>query len=195
MNDITTSKVSPKPSSKLLWINVCKFIAIFAVLLNHTGNGYCFNSELIYVFSWYCVPLFILLSGITSYLSIHRHGQDQGIKELFRRVKPIIYAYLLADAVYVFGNHHYHFDVATYLVSLVNFTESGPFYFVLFYVQLIIVSPILYRFINFANRQRYSKIHFAIQFCIILFVGAITLKCTYIVHTWGGDSTFWGVLI
>lgn len=53
-------------NKEVTWINCAKFIAIFAVIMNHTF-GILYTNQAVEWGFYYSVSLFILLSGITSY--------------------------------------------------------------------------------------------------------------------------------
>lgn len=56
-------------NKKIKWIDVAKFFAIFGVLVDHTVNILYFNLKTQYK-SFYAVSLFIIISGMLSYIYI-----------------------------------------------------------------------------------------------------------------------------
>lgn len=58
---------------EIKWINCAKAIAIFAVLIDHT-NGILYTNANIAMASYYSVSLFILISGMLSYISVSNRG-------------------------------------------------------------------------------------------------------------------------
>lgn len=57
---------------RLVWIDCAKFAAIVAVMIDHT-KGILYADMDVAIASDYSVSLFILLAGITSYLSAEKY--------------------------------------------------------------------------------------------------------------------------
>lgn len=129
--------------SKIGWIDFLKGISIITVILDHLFNVIYYNhtANLYTVFS---VSLFIFLAGVTSVISIDRNTEPIGRYQL-RRIKGVFVPYVVATAVYGIVNMGYRFDAGNFWSDLVHFRAAGPFYFVIFYCQLILVAPFLYR--------------------------------------------------
>lgn len=72
------------------WINGAKFVAILAVLVDHT-YGILYNNPDIAKATYFSVALFVLLSGMTSYLSDMRYMKNGeggvGLSVLYAVVK------------------------------------------------------------------------------------------------------------
>jgi hypothetical protein len=140
--------------TKKLYINVGKFLAIMAVLLDHNFRNLYSNLNLLHL-SFFSVSLFILLSGVTSYISCKSHYAKRGLKETLRRISSIFIPYVVASAVYLILNTKIlDFDILWQTIW--SFNASGPFYFVLFYIELIVISPFLFELILLINSSKYS---------------------------------------
>lgn len=61
-------------SKRVYWIDFAKFLAILAVMVDHT-YGVLYHNQKVAFASYYSVSLFIILMGITSYWSSNRAGQ------------------------------------------------------------------------------------------------------------------------
>jgi hypothetical protein len=133
------------------WLNIAKLFAIMAVVVNHC-SGWLYSDGKIEVMSYFSVSLFTLLGGITSFYSCDRHKSECGAKETWRRMSGIIIPYVFAVAIYTFAKNHI-LDFSTYLNELLSFKISGPFYFVLFWLQLVIVAPLLYDVLIFTTSR------------------------------------------
>lgn len=119
------------------WINCAKFLAIFGVILDHS-YGFLYTDSKIGYLSWFSMPLFILLSGMTSYLSGEKYVECGWYRCFWRKSKRILGAYLVASFIYLIWDTHF-FDLRTYLEELIHFNASPPFYFVALYLQLMVV--------------------------------------------------------
>ena len=120
-------------TGKVPWIDMAKFVAIVAVMVDHT-NGILYHRSSIALASYFSVSLFILLMGITSFWSFERN---------FGNLK-------LATAVYQVTAYR-SFDFLTYLMAVIHFNASGPFYFVLLYIQLLLAAPVLFYMIKLCD--------------------------------------------
>lgn len=131
------------------WIDFLKGLSIFAVVLDHL-YGVIYLDPGFHLFTVFSVTLFIFLAGVTSVISIERNKLP--LKEYqIKRIKGVVIPFVVASIIYSVINQNYYFDVNIFLNELILFKASPPFYFVLFYLQLIIVSPILYKLLIKSN--------------------------------------------
>ncbi|GBU26864.1 hypothetical protein R84B8_00379 [Treponema sp. R8-4-B8] len=172
------------------WINIAKLIAIVAVIIDHT-NGLLYTDRHISLFSYYSVSLFVLLSGITSFYSNRRHYNERGIKETIRRVNNLLVPYAIATALYQ-TYYNRGFDLRTYVSQLLSFSASPPFYFILFFLQLLIISPFLYDIIVYFNKKNYPLIWHIIFVFIGGVVSIFSLKYTFMLPVHGGGKYIFG---
>ena len=128
------------------WINGAKFIAICAVLVDHT-NGILYTNQRFGWLSYFSVTAFVLLSGITSFYSNSKHCEVGIKKQIYRRIKGIFVPYAVAVLFYQIVAYRF-WDLKQYIQGLFAFNVSGPFYFVVFYIQLMIVSPFIFLLIK-----------------------------------------------
>ena len=129
------------------WINGAKFVAILAVLVDHTYMVLYNNLDIAYA-TYFAVSLFVLLSGMTSYFSnMRRMKNGEKDKSIICSCKKILVAYCVATVIYMIVMTH-RFDFTQYIYYLVNFNASDPFYFVIVYIQLMSVNGFLYKFLQ-----------------------------------------------
>lgn len=139
-----------KPKSKQEnWINFAKFMAILAVIIDHT-TGVLFTNQNIAMSSYYSVSLFILVSGLLTYNSIDRHGYTYW-KGFWNSIKKILFAYLVAVAIYTVAITK-AFDVVTFLTFCLYCSASGPHYYVMLYIMLMLIARMLYDFLKIGLR-------------------------------------------
>lgn len=143
------------------WIDFLKGLAIIAVVLDHM-YGTVYIDYRIQLMSFYSVTLFIILAGITSYISMEkRRISNYNFRYVITRLKPVLVKYMVATIIITTYNMRF-FDLKVVLDKVLNFTASGPFYFIVFFCQLIIVSPILYLFLKKVETMKkvHSKLFF-----------------------------------
>lgn len=116
---------------KIHWINCAKFIAILAVLTDHTYNILYANKDY-RILSYFSVSLFILLSGQTAYLSICKNPMGW-FKTFINMSKKLVSAYSVSVFIYMMVRHRF-FAARTYLDYLIHFNVVGAHYFVFLYL-------------------------------------------------------------
>ena len=127
------NKTAVSPSTRILWLDVAKFVAFFAVLLNHSSD-FLYKGLLLFKFSVCCIPLFVIISGMTSYLSNQR-SQRTWFAGFLHSSKNIFFAYALALLVYQITDAANSgapilFDFETYLQHLFRFDSPTIFYYI-----------------------------------------------------------------
>ncbi|MCR8843055.1 acyltransferase [Paenibacillus sp. SC116] len=132
--------------SQLGWIDFLKGLSILAVVVDHM-YGILYVSREFHLFTVFSVTLFIFLAGVTSVISLDRN--KLAFKDyLIKRTKGILIPFIVASIIYSIINHNYYFNLSVFWNELIMFKASPPFYFVLFYCQLILISPVLYKILN-----------------------------------------------
>lgn len=181
---------------EILWINCAKFIAIFAVILDHTTGIIHWSSEISYA-SFFSVTLFVFLSGMTSYKSVQRNINKPFFLEFVRRCKPVIIAYLVGTAAYLCASNGY-FSLDLYIEAVWNFSAAPQFYFIWFYIQLIFVAPFLYKLIIYFGDKRKkndisipSFMHY-VMLVLTVVIAYISIKYTVTKELYGGGRYLFG---
>lgn len=172
------------------WINIAKFIAIMAVIIDHV-NGILYDNPIFAWLSYFAVTVFIFLSGVTSFYSNQRHYKDNFFKDLIRRIKGIAIPYIIATAIYQFATYRF-WDLKTFIYHLLHFNISGHFYYILVYLQLIIISPLLYRMIMICMNKKRKLLYVVALGCIILGICVLSVNYTYIINIYGGGKYLFG---
>lgn len=172
------------------WVSCGKAIAMAAVITDHMCHVLYENGAIAYL-SFFSVTLFILLSGVTSYYSNKKHANERGLKETFRRIGTIFIPYAVATAVYLIYDFR-AFYLETYLHYLFAFNLSGPFYFVAFYIQLVIISPFLYDVIIISGRYRFSVLINGLVIAVLFFISFLSIHYSNMIDTIGGAKYLFG---
>lgn len=168
------------------WLNFLKGIAIMAVVFDHMHN-FLYQSEYLWSLSFYSVTLFTFVAGITSCLSMEKRMRLDcyDFKYTWGRLKKILIPYAVATAFYIFTKNQF-FDLKIYLEALVTFSGAAPFYFIVYFIQLIVIAPVL---ILVIYKIKLKSLH--VLFLIITAAfSVLCLKFTYIIKTWGGGAIF-----
>lgn len=148
------------------WIDLFKAFAIIAVIIDSTYYYDLFKNPIIQYFSSFSVTLFIFMAGITSALSISKR-KNIDAKYFYSRLLTILIPYTIATLIYHLINHNGSFSLPIFFTSLITFSASPQFYFVVFYIQLVLVSGILYSLLNHRPGWFQVLILILIGFCTI----------------------------
>lgn len=152
------------------WIDIAKTIAIIGVLTDHL-KGTLYSTNSIQRISFFSVTLFILLMGITTYNSF-----DTSLlpiyKKVIKRIVGIVLPYIIACFVFCVAIDR-GFDWNNFWTRLINFNASGAHYFVLLYIQLIILAPLLFYFLKLTNRIKNRTITLITE----IFLGGGGIAC------------------
>ena len=175
--------------SQINWLNCSKFMAILAVMTDHCNGLLYTNSNVAYA-SYYSVSLFILISGMTSYISDSRHDENWG-HSYIRSVRKLLVSYSIATAVYYVWQTR-TFDLLQYLIYLVHFNICGPHYFVLLYIQLMLTNRFLFILLKKCkNDWKGYSIEFLVM-ALICILACWTTNYTNILDVYGGGGKLFG---
>lgn len=174
---------------RVLWVDIAKFIAIIAVITDHL-YGVLYTNDKIQRVTFFSVSLFIILSGITLYWSFNSEENYIWLK-VKKRLIAMVEAYFVACFIYYIVDFK-SFDWKLFINSVIYFNSRGPHYFVLLYLQLIVVSPILYYLLNSVSRLRYAFLIETFIGMIIIFVSRWLNLHTNINDVYGGGGRLFG---
>lgn len=184
--------MSIKSTKRIVWLDVAKFFAIFAVMIDHTkGFLYCNNN--IANGSYFSVSLFILIVGITSYVSFSDSNKAfRGwVKPFCDKTKGIILAYLLATIVYSIATDK-GFVFLNIVNRLVFFNASAPLYYVLLYIGIMLVAYPLYKLIAMCEKSFFGFIKELCIFIAVIVFSIITTNHSDILGVYGGGGKLFG---
>lgn len=178
-------------SGRIAWLDFLKGVSMIAVVIDHLyySLGGRMVASSVHPLTFFSVTMFIFLAGITAALSYDRH-QDAGLKGAFRRMPHIVIPYVIATAVYHFFQQDGGFNLTEYLRSLVFFSASLPFYFIFFFLQLMLISPLLYW--AFCVRHRDDWIVIPVAFLAVSGIGFWCNFCTEMLPLHGGGRCLFG---
>lgn len=189
MNGNSNRQCECQKKSHLRWIDAAKGVAIIAVIIDHS-TGILFSNRIISLCSYFSVTVFVFLAGITSYYSSERHQKENIQNEIIRKAKSIIFPYAIATCVYQLVIDK-RWEVSEYIRHLLQFDITPPFYFIVFYIQLIIISPYIYRLLNRWKGKKEKYIH-CIMVVLSVFISVLCIRYTFILDVWGGGKYLLG---
>lgn len=176
------------------WIDIGKSIAIFGVILDHVApvlgeNKFRYPIILI---SFYSVTLFIILAGVTSYISYENSNElNFSFKFLLNKARSLIISYIIATFILcIYRESYFYFE--SILNNLIYFNAAIHLYYVFLYLQLLCISPILYKIIKALNSSQHPLLSHILFFIIIAVLSVILTKYTNILNIYGGGGKLLG---
>ena len=176
-------------TNRTLWVDVAKFMAIIAVLIDHTIGTLYVNGYVEFI-SFFSVSLFILVMGITTMWSYSKNSNDL-YKKVLNKISKILKPYAVATVIYFVFSCRY-FDFEAILNNLTHFNGSSPFYYVLLYIQLVIVSPLLFYVFKKSRDIKWGFVIEIFAFLVVLLIASLTTNYSYILGVYGGGGKLFG---
>ncbi len=159
--EIPASEIPPKPAGRLEALDICRGIAILAVLFIHVSGHFlpALHSPKSHTppsASWYAlalpnldsqwaVPCFLMLSAFVNALSLARNPDLAGYGR--RRLKAAVLPYLLWSGVYILVNRSLglepHLSLGRIGKMLLTGTAEFHLYFFVLVIELYLVLPLL----------------------------------------------------
>ncbi len=183
----------PKTEKRnILWIDCAKFLAIVAVVVDHS-KGILYEGEAVQYAAFFSVAAFLFLAGMTSFYSLERRKEEETLPRwVGRRLVRILIPYLAAVAVYQYVKSGFLFSLAHFFIWAVHFNVEGSFYFVLIYLQLILAAPIVYQLTLFCRRGKWSFLCRGVYLAAAAAFSLLCMKHTFALETYGGGNYLFG---
>lgn len=172
-------------------IDFLKGLAIISVVIDHCAMTLYTNPN-IQKLSFFSVTLFVFLSGITAYLSMEtKNIRTYDPDFVIKRISKILIPYIVATGISLIFMHHF-FDFGVFLSTLLRFNALAPYYFILFFIQLITVSPVLFLLIKRIQKQKNPLPFYFISIIVIIFLSWVFTKYTFVMDIYGGGRMILG---
>ncbi len=145
--NIATNNVKHENKSlhKEKWVDIAKGLAILAVITDHSRNT-LYSNDRIQRISFFSVTLFILIMGVTTYWS-YNNSETPLWKKVVARIIGIFVPYVVATfLVRCFFDCSFSWE--SFYYSVWHFNAAGPYYYVLLYIQLLLISPVMFLLIK-----------------------------------------------
>ncbi len=174
--------------TQIKWINCAKMVAILAVMIDHT-QGILYTNPKIGLASYFSVSLFIIISGMTSYSSYCRKNTKW---KSIHKCGNILLDYAVATFIYLVAKTCF-FDLSRYVQLLVGFNASGPFYFVLLYIQLTLIARFMFNYLQRCSEKEHKGLLYEVWgFLGVIVVSYLTTNYTNIFNIYGGGGILLG---
>jgi len=175
---------------RLIWVDCVKAVAILAVIVDHTYTV-LYENQKIQISSFFSVSLFILMMGVTTWISEERQTNVEKSQQIRKRIKKIGIPYVAATFIYTLVEDRF-FEANEFLKKVVFFNATGPFYYVALYLQLIVINVFLYDVIKKSNESKYSVVYKAMMLILMLPVASWAVNYSNIYGIYGGGGKLLG---
>lgn len=176
------------PKERVKWIDLAKFLAILAVMVDHTG-GILYSSYYVAYSSYFSVSLFIIVLGITTMWQLC--SADNVLKKSWTMCTVILRPYIVATVIYRIFITGF-FDFEDILNSIVYFNGTLPFYWVLLYLQLVLISPVIMMFLEHSSGCRIQGLIEMAGLIATMVVSWMTTNYSDILGVYGGGGKLFG---
>lgn len=171
-----------------------RFIACLAVMIVHITatamdtNGYIHGSFphiaiLIVNRSFkFTTPIFIFLSGVTSFYS-YRKKEFRYFPFIIKRLEKVLVAYFIWCVIYYSAYiklGFYSFDIKFFIDNVLMGTMSYHLYFVIIITQMYVVGPVFYKLLKNSDRK----------LAILIVSAIITVLCAEYIRFENSDRLF-----
>ncbi len=148
-------------------------------------NGILYTNQIVAQASYFSVSLFVLLSGLVIWIS------DADFKRSLRKAGILYLQYAFATFLLTF---HYEgfFDIKSYLSYLLSFSVCAPYYFFVFFIQLVFISPMLLAWCKYCKKHAYSFVWHSATVAVLGILSAICIQYTYVLPVHGGGQFLFG---
>lgn len=126
------------------------------------------------------------------YNSNIKHLKEPYASFMKSKLEHILIPYILASAIYIYFAYGGLLDLRTYLSALINFNASSPFYYIVFYIQLVMISRILAEIVEWTGRKAKAVLLYSLELVIILGLAVFAMYHTYILPVHGGGQYLFG---
>ena len=163
-------------------IDFLRGIAIFAVVLDHSF-GWAYKNVVFHELTTFSVTLFVLCGGFTSYINMRNkrfeeyNFESRVIFQWYRAWKVIL-PYSIATAFCTYVDNGYYWDYLYWKEKLLQFNGAPPFYYLVFYLQLLFISTVLYKTIVQIQRENDKKLLIIREMFLLLIIIVIAYICT-----------------
>ncbi len=183
------ANINTPKRNEIKWINCAKFVAIFAVITDHSEIILYDNPD-VALFTYFSVSVFIFISGMMCFSSNSRHNYSY-FESLKKTLQKIIPAYLITILIYELIDHNGFLDLKQYITDVAGFNISAHFYFVALYIQLMLINLPLFRILT-KSTVKNCLLHETITGILILALSMYTSFFTNIFYIYGGGGKLLG---
>lgn len=176
-------------TERAAWIDWTKGIAILAVCLDHLIVHYPSVGKVIPgSLTYWSVALFVLVGGMNNAAAADRDGTGSVLPR-WKGIVRLLLGYAAASVVFRFFLAE-EFGLADCLRAICTFSAASIFYFVAFYLQLLLIAPLLYRALQWLWRKDRRLLLAGLPFVLLL--SHLCVRHTFDLPLYGGGRFLFG---
>lgn len=173
---------------RIKWIDCARAVAIIAVVVDHC-RYLLYTSSFVAQASYFSVSLFVLLAGTSVKMASLRKKKTFSVQ-----LKKFMRVYLqYAAATFILCIFYMHFfNLESYISCLLDFSIATPYYFLVFFFQLILIAPFLLSWCDFCDSRKWKYAWHAGTILILCVCSSVFIHYTYILPVHGGGKYLFG---
>lgn len=184
-------KISILKKERLPYLDFMKGIAVIAVIIDHS-YGMLYSDQNIQLLTFFSVGIFVLVAGVTNTLSLlNNKGAISWKKYYLTRLRRLLVPYSIATSVVITLGYK-NFNLPAIISALFHFNAQPPFYFIVFFLQLVFLAPFLFAVLYRTMASKYKYILVILETILITIAAYIFTKHTYILDVWGAGKVLFG---
>lgn len=175
--------------TRLVWVDFTRAVAIVMVCLTHM-TGIIQLGQANRIFDC-CVCVLLLVSGYVTHRSTHKKDLKSSYCSVIKRFVEILILYVITTVIYIF----YHNRTVNWFLlwnHIKLFDASGPLYYFAFYLQYILIGPILSRIVSLCGRRKKASLAHGLCFLAILIIATLSTLYTNLGGIFGGGNMVLG---
>lgn len=177
-------------TKRIRWVDGAKALSMATVIILHC-KGILYTNSYINQITYWCVCTFVVLSGFTTFLADQKHRSAGTSVSYVKRALTLLGQYATASILcQIF--YERSINLQSLLKHLIYFDMCAPFYFFVFFIQLVLISPLLIQWLTYCNQKKKSFIWNFFTLIFLLLIGLLCIKYTYITPTFGGGQYLFG---
>lgn len=178
-----------KSKERVQWIDCAKTIAMIAVVVDHC-YGILYSTPAIAQMSYFSTSLFVMLSGISVWISV-QGGKQLTFRKQLNKISKLFIQYALATFFVLIYSIRF-FDLRTYISWLINFSAQPPYYYFVFFFQLLLITPVLAKWCRYCSYAKGKVIWHLGTLCCLCGIAFLSIHYTYLLPVYGGGQNILG---
>lgn len=175
---------------RLVWIDITRAVCIVLICLIHM-RGVIYDSYILEKSFYFSVGFLLIISGYVTYKSTAEKGLVEAYLKAFYRFIEIVVLYVLASFIYIIY-HDRQFDFPVFIKHLKDFSASGPLYYFAFYLQYIIIGPLLVKIVKLCSSKNRNSWLNTLCFLAVTVVATLCVLYTRIGNIFAGGNMVLG---
>lgn len=177
-------------SGRIVWVDLIRAISIICICMIHM-QGVVYQDGRIKAACYFSVSLMLIITGYVTYKSNENRSLGEAYMHAFARVLEILVLYVLASVLYILY-HERQLTVGLFWKHIRDFSASGPFYYFAFYLQYLLIGPLLVKLVKICSGKNGSNWLNAMWFGLIVVIATLCVQYSRLGNIFAGGNMLFG---